>query len=346
VDYGKLIGEAWRATWRYRGLWLLGLLAPQSFGGFSFNGSFRMPFGGSPSSGGSSGTDLSSGELGAAIEQATEFLQQNAGLIAGLALVGLVFFVIVWLFFLWLGSVAAGGMAWGTLQVADDRPVTLGEAWRAGTARLGRFFRLNLILGLLAFVVGVVAAIGVIGIVLGIVAAVTGGSRWGLLLVPGGLFVGLLLLVFFLVGVLAAIVVPFAQRIMVLQECGAIDGLKRGWRLLRTRFWTGVLLWLVSVAMGLAFGFGILFAFFLIGVPLVLVGFAIGALVGTGFLLIVYVVVASLFAFALLLVAGAMTSTFQWHFWTRGFLRFSALQAAQTPLSPPPDVPPVVPATA
>src|SRR5690349_12360378 len=41
MDYGRLIGDAWNMTWRYRFLWILALFAPAGVGGCGLN--FNVP---------------------------------------------------------------------------------------------------------------------------------------------------------------------------------------------------------------------------------------------------------------------------------------------------------------
>jgi hypothetical protein len=106
-----------------------------------------------------------------------------------------------------------------------DAPPSLGAAYRAG---LGRYPSLLL-------------AVLLQGLLIGIPAAVIGGCL-GLLLLPGSLGGGSAPLILVVVLILL-LVLPIVTRLIlanqaiVLERCGAVDGLKRSWNLTSGWFW-------------------------------------------------------------------------------------------------------------
>jgi hypothetical protein len=331
VDYGNIVGEAWRLTWRYRSLWWLGLLATQSAAGISFNnlGGFPggPPLGGAPgngsggtSSAGAGATDLP--DAAAIAQRVTDFLQQYAGVIAGVLVAVVLVGLLLWFLLLLLSSVAEGGLTRATLDAAHGEPVTLGQAWHAGMRTMWRFVALNLILTVLALVTVLTSIGGIAAVLIGPLTG-GGGSKWGFGLLQGGVTVALLLLVVFVLSVIASVVVPLAQRSIVADDRGPVEGLSEGWRLFRSHFWTGIVLWLLSAVMGMLFGFAILMGLLVLAIPLGLIGLLIGAMAGQGLLLYLYIGVVALVALVLVLGAGAVTNTFQWHYWTQAYLRLA-----------------------
>lgn len=157
MDYGSLVGDAWRTTWRNRYLWGLALFAGGavgvSKGGLDWNGGMdggrgdraweRVPES-VTANGGFDWSDV--GPLGALrrgdwrmeeagaraqvfAQNAAEWAAASAGwLVAGAALVALLAVALVV-----LGLIARGGMAEATVDLATGQRSSLGRMWRAGT---------------------------------------------------------------------------------------------------------------------------------------------------------------------------------------------------------------------
>jgi hypothetical protein len=247
VDYNALIRQAWMITWRYRFLWLLGVLA---------GGAVGMP---TLNAGGSSGwrpdqqqIDRASPAVTRAGEQIATWAAANVGLLVGLALAG----VALMLALLVLSLVAQGGMAQATAELATGHVSSLRRAWGVGVHLFWRYVGLWLILigvGItLAAAIGAVTAavasaafagqgglamamggVATAAIVVGFVAfvlQVTRGMRVPRWVVAFGatLFALPVVTVFVAVGLTLSIVVAFAQRAIAIEDIGPIDALQSG----------------------------------------------------------------------------------------------------------------------
>ena len=166
------------------------------------------------------------------------------------------------------------------------------------------------------------------------VASVAGQQRVQWLSVLFGLF-GVLALVAIVASVLS-VIVAFAQRAIVLEEAGPIEGLKAGYGLVRRNLGTSVVLWLIALALSIGGGIALVIGLIVAAIPALIVGGILGLIVnavgGPGFGVGVAIVVVFLFVAAL--IGGAGLSSFQWHFWTVGYLRLTGAWPPPVPEPP------------
>jgi hypothetical protein len=308
MEFDTLIRESWSATWRYRSLWLLGLLAGGAGGGgsCSFRSSGSLPGGSFPT------------EVQPAFDQVGGWVAANLTWLilcfVVLALVGLALFA--------AGFIAQGGMAGASVALARGQQTSLRAAWRAGL-RLGwRYVGLWLLL-LLVGLVGIVVTLLIVGVVAGIgfLAARTGGG--GIALAVGlAIVVGIPLVLLLIAGTIAlSIVFIYAQRLIATEDAGPAEALGLGWRLLRGRTGPSTLVWLVSFGLGI----GAAIAGFVVLLPILALFGGAGYVAYTGSGLGAPLVVITALGVLTLLAAGillaAITNTFFWHYWTRAYLR-------------------------
>ncbi|MCJ7513502.1 MAG: hypothetical protein MUO23_11095 [Anaerolineales bacterium] len=146
MDFGEVLTRTWQITWRYKGLWVLGLLAGCGTGGG----------GGSGTGWRTSGNDS---QLGQAMLEIPGWVW--IALAIGALILILVFFV--------LGVVGTGGLIAAFRQADEGKDVSLGQAFRLGMRHFWRllgFRLLLLLLGIVAAALVFVAAIGSLGICL------------------------------------------------------------------------------------------------------------------------------------------------------------------------------------
>lgn len=322
MDNGQIISAAWRLTWRYRFLWVLGLFAGGPIGSCT------------PGTGGqfntdrfnrddSNGTDLANGDFdaGQTLDDFGAWLGDHLGLV--LAVAALVVLVVLALFVIRL--IAQGGMARATAQIAAGERPSLGEAWRAGLRLLPRFFGLFLIQIGLVLALLLIAGI-VIGVPVGIAAASGGDGLGAAAAVVAGIGVLLFLLSLILVVPLT-ISVTYAYRFIAMEGAGAMAALGAGWRLLRANVGASLLLWLISIALGIGAGIAIGIAIVIALIPLAIVGVVIYFAAGGG-ATVVYAAGAAMVAFAALWVLSGINSTYFWHYWTLAFYRLTGRAVA------------------
>ncbi len=144
MNYTTLIAEAWATTWRYRFLWVLGLLAGAT-GGTMGLGRTSLP------------------ELPSAADSFA-FLTQSWTVTALLVLAAAGLAAVAVL--------ARGGITQATIDLQSGGSTSLFQAWRAGGRWFWRFLGLLVLLGLLVTavlgaVIGATASLGAVGAVLG-----------------------------------------------------------------------------------------------------------------------------------------------------------------------------------
>jgi hypothetical protein len=349
MSYGEIIKTAWRITWRYRWLWVLGLFAGvtggSAGGGSSRSGSFPSGTSGSGSSG-----IPSLGGLGSL----SGSMLTNLLIIALAVLAVLIVLGVVWAI---LGVAARGGLVWAVNEIEDGRAARLGPAWSFGFSRFWRVFGLGLLLGLPMFVAVLLLLAGVILPFLPAIVAGTDPSPATIVPVCGVLLIGLPVLV--IGGIALSIMFEMALRYVVLQDAHVVDSAKLGWQALRGRFKDTFLMWLINVGLnvgaGLVLTIPILIVAMVFIVPAVLAGVAgqWATVAGTVGVFVLIVVVASM-------VYTAIWGTFTSALWTDYFRRFVGAgpsltaPAVQPPVGwsppagtlPPPPAPAPAPAPA
>jgi hypothetical protein len=321
VDYGEIIGSAWRMTWRYRGLWLVGLFA----GGASGSCGISSGGGGSPED-----IAQSLNRSGATLELSPALAGLGA-ILPGLIAIGVVVFLI-WLLF-WLLSVACkAAVIAGGGEAATGAVATLGMAWSRGLRSFVRLFELELLW--LVFWLIVIGLVGLYG------ASAVGGRQVDVVTALTVLFnvLGILTLVG-VIGSLLGIVLAFAERAIVLNGAGAIRGIGAAFGLIRQRFGQSFLLWLIGLTLSIGGGIAVAVGLFVAALPSLLVGAILGFLASLGGAngLAVALVVCGVLLLVVLLIASAALNTFLWHYWTSAYLRLTgALARATEPMPPVP----------
>lgn len=351
MDYGSLIRQAWIITWRYRFLWLLGILAGGAVGMPSLNG------GNSGWQTGSSSRDMQqlSPDLAAAAAGVEQWALANIGLLIGVAAAGVLLAVTL----LVLSFIAQGGMAQATADLATGHTSSLGRAWRAGLHLFWRYVGLWLVLvaaamivaAIISALVAVIALVTVAGAAPGVglaigalaVAAIvvafgvfvvqtvgeTSVPRW--LIVLGATLFGLPL--FTILAVIAlglSIVVAFAQRAIAVENVGPIDALRSGWQLARAHLGESVLTWLINVGLAIATALTALLG---IGGAVVLlggIGWALFSVAGFTAPTIAYIGIGGLTLLVLMLTVAGIANAFFWTYWTLAYLRLSGRGGGET----------------
>lgn len=296
MDYGGIVKEAWRVTWRYKILWIFGLFVGAGSG--STGGSSNYSTSGDEFPGGTSALPPEFAEFGS---QVTRWAEANIALLISLAVV-LVLVGIV----LWIVSVAArGGLIHLVSEAEDKREVRAGAGWSAGFARWWSMFGVRFVLYLpFAIVIFVI-------LMLTLLPWLVSSASTSNTLLPG-LFgacgaVIVLFLVLVVLGFVVGLIAEFAERHVMLDGQGTLESIGAGWRDLRAHFKDVLLMWLLTLVIGVAYGIVILIAFVILGVTSVFAFLATGPCGGS---------LVALALFSLLLVPGAIYGTFISALWT------------------------------
>jgi hypothetical protein len=243
------------------------------------------------------------------VNQVTSWIAGHAAVIALLAVLSL---LVVVVFFV-LAAVCEGALVRAAAEHDAERPFGLRAAWASGRATMGVIIRFRLLLVGLWLPV----AILLIALIVGAVFAFYTNN-----LAPGFVLSGIGLLVL-LAGIPYAIYLflldRMGSRAAVLEQRRAIPALVRGHQLIRQRLGRVLLVWLLSIAVGIVVGIGLACVFALLFLPVAILAAAANS-VG-GFILLG--LVALIIALPVEGFFGAQSSAY----WTLAFRRMEIDQA-------------------
>jgi hypothetical protein len=244
INISPILAKAWKITWKYKILWIFGILA-------SFNSGGRSSFNNSGGSGGD-GNDFPNGDL-------PESLRGNwqDGFFSFLneywVIITLVTCAILLLsfFFYFLGTVGKVALIHGTQKAdLDVERLTFGELWGVGVRYFWRMFGLALLVGLPIFiVVMVLVVIFIVSLVgMGNVSTETPGALGGLFAALGIFIPAICCLA--IVSIFINMILEQAKNAMVIKDLGIMDSLREGWDIFKNNFLTIIILSILLGVLG------------------------------------------------------------------------------------------------
>jgi membrane-anchored glycerophosphoryl diester phosphodiesterase (GDPDase) len=313
MDYGWVLKRAWEITWKFKGLWVLGILASCSSGG-----------GGGGGGGGSSGARTQIGPDSdprfLEIQRWIESIPPETWIVIAIVVAAVI--LVLGLVFLVLGVIGQGGLIAGFNQVEDSGTVTLAEAFRLGTANFWRllgvrivFWLAGVLLAIALVVAAILVAIGTLGIGL-------------LCLVP-------LLCVLIPVGAIVGVYVTLTQVALVTEHLTVGDAFRRSWQVLKENLGPVIVIGLIvlfgSLIIGLLLALPLIAAVLPVALVLALGGdqATTTGLVMAGLCLVVYLPV--------MIVANGALQTYVSGVWTLAYRQWTgrAKGSALTPVKAP-----------
>lgn len=323
MNYSEILSRAWQIIWKHKVLWIFGILAGCA------NSSGGGGGGGNTGRINTSNSGQAPAQLQPYIDRFQHFFQsvpQQTWILIGIGVVLLVLILIVLKIF--LGTIGTIGLIRGA-QLADqdlEAHLTFGELFKGSLPYFWRVFLLNLLVGIVAFFVAIFLAVGFI---LGTV--ITFGI--GLIcLIP-------LLCLLVPVAIAIGVIIEQATIAIVVEDLGVMDGLRRGWEVVKTNAGSMVVMWLI---LGLAIR-GIVGI--ILGLPMILVfaplliGLFANAQQALQTGLIVSLVCCAAYLPVLIILGGILESYVR-SAWTLTFLRLTKpAQTSPEPLPEPPAEP-------
>ncbi len=302
-NFGEVLTRAWQITWKYKVLWIFGILASCSGG----NG------GGGGGGGGNTGfsTGPSDFNVPPEIQRFIQMMEDAVGWVENNLWIFIVLGVVVLLLValsIFLGTVGRIGLIKGSYQAEmGAERLAFGELFSASLPYFWRVFGLSFLIGLAFFVLIVPL------VLLGIFTAGVG-------------FLCLLPLICLLVPVAIAVGILIEQtnRAMVLEELGIFDGLRRGWEIARSNI--GPVIVMALILFGISLVLGIVFALpvFIVVIPTI---FTFAAGKGQSFTpLYVAMVCICLYTPVAWLLNGIL-STYTQSAWTLTYMRLTGTPA-------------------
>lgn len=326
MNYGELISKAFTMTLHYRVLWWFGLgLVLTGHGGCSPPVS---GFGGRP--GGREGAPEFAGEPPAWLIDLVRTVRVEGiiAILAGLLVLAFVLTLVLQL----AGAICQGALIY--LVDAADRgaPLSFSAGLEAGIRSMWRLFLIALLV-FSPFVLTILVMVAVA--IASVIAAFAGLQEFDaarvlavLALVCLGIpFLCLIIVAAFLLSVLAIL----AQRAVVLEQLGVVAAIRRGWALLRARFWDFVLLSLIWLAIGIVVGMIMALPAVLLAVPFALVMTTQEP--GPGLIALLVVLVLAFVVYAVLI--SMLNAVFSSALWTLAYKRVAGWQPQTAPAPVP-----------
>jgi hypothetical protein len=300
LNFGEVLTRAWQITWRYKILWLFGILA----------GCNRSSGGGS-----SSNYQVSQDQTGPQfqqfeqwMEQAGNWMTENWWIFVLLILVALVLIAVS----IFLGTIGRIGLIRGTLQAEGGAAsLSFSELFSGSLRHFWPVFGLSLLIGIIfAAIIGSLVVAGI----------VTAGIGF-LCLAP-------VLCIIVPVTIAVNLILEQAFVAIVKENLGIVDGWKRGLEVARANIGPILLMGIILFVIGLVAGVLIALPAILIVVPSA-IAFAAGQgqdmtpLMIAGVLFLVYL--------PILLVLQGILNTYMGSAWTLTYLRLTAPKEDNTP---------------
>ena len=277
MDYGEVLSKAWEITWKFKVLWIFGILAACSTGrgsNFNFNNSYQT---------GGNGFSGSTPNLPPALMDGLyrlSHLLENPTFLWKLVASVLAVVCVIILVEIFLGTMGRIGLIKGSAEAdAGAAKLTFGGLWRESTPYFWRVFWLSFLIGtpVVVIFIGIVfAAITILTMsvgALGSAPALSGGGSNGsalLILIPLLCVICLLSCVVFILAIILGFISTQAERAIVLENRSILDGFRRGWEVLTKNFGPILLIWLVTVVIGVVAGIVVALPLFVVMVPLMI----------------------------------------------------------------------------
>jgi hypothetical protein len=300
MDFGYVLKRAWEIIWKFKVLWIFGILASCGQAG---------------SSGGSnSGYRVSAQESNFGPQVQGFFNQLDPAAIAFLIALGILAIFAMIILAILLGTVGRIGLIRGTMKAEQGAArLTFGELWRDGLTYFWRVFGLNLLIGVVIFLV--ILAIFIPGAIL-----------TGLTL---GLFAFCLIpMTCLLIPVMWAVYVVIEQAniALVVENLSIMKAISRGWDVVRNNIGNMIVMSLILIlGVGLIGGAVIGLPLLIVATP-AMVGFASGTtdairngMIISGLFFIVYL--------PLLLLFSGILRAYTASAWTLTYLRLTTKPA-------------------
>ena len=298
MDFGEVLGRAWRIIWKHKILWIFGIFAGCSRGG-----------GGG---GGNSGSRISgSGGSNPPFNQyATEFSNWIGSHPWVVVLFVLVLFVLVILAAM-LSSMGRIGLIQGTFK-ADGGAEHLGfaELWDQSLPYFWRIFWLSLLVGVLAIIVSV----SIIGA--GIAFTVITLGLGVLCFLP-------LICILFIALWFLGIVVQQAEVAIVLEDRGIAAGLQRGWDVFRQNLGPMLIMWLILAVISVVVSVVLAIPILIVVVPAVIVFAANSEAARVSYVPLIVALACCAVYFPFLLVLNGILMSYLQSAWTLTFMRLT-----------------------
>ncbi len=304
-NFGEVLTRAWKITWKYKILWIFGILASCSRGGAGGDGGGGSRIWEEDANGYS---PFNTGEVERFFGGIGDWLTANWWAII-LIVLGVLLLIAICIF---LGTVGRIGLIRGTLQAEEGaEKLSFGELFRGSMPYFWRVFGLTFLIALISWLLFMPF------ILFGVLTAGIG-------------FLCILPLICLLIPVSIAIylIVELANVAIVKENAGLWDGFRRGWALTRDNAGTvilmGLILLIISIVVGVVFVLPILAIFLPTGLA-----FAAGD--GGSMTPLIIGGLCFTLLLPLMILASGILNTFMGASWTLTYLRLTPPKPEEAP---------------
>ena len=328
INLGEILTKAWQITWKFKVLWIFGILA-----GCGANNGSRYNFNSNTRNFGGNGGN---GQLPEAFRQfqnlqPEELFRRFADQYLAIVAIVILILCVLWVLFYALGLLGKIGLIHGASQVdSGAETLTFGEIWNGSLPYFWRMVGLNLLVGLPFFLLVVILLLGLF--FFGVSAFSTNPSGAGLGAAVLGLIAvfGTLLCLVSLLALIVNLLVEQAENAIVVEDLGILESLGRGWQVFKSGFLSVIL---IALILGVISGIAGLVIAIPIAIPLVLAIFAlVGTSVGGSSSLVPMLIVAGgcfLLYLPVLLIGGGIIQVYSQSARTLTYLRLARLLEPQ-----------------
>ena len=319
MDFGEVLTRAWKIVWKFKILWIFGILAScgtRGGGGFSGGGSNYQ-------TNGTPGQIPNVPNLPPGVEdnllKFVRFFENPVVIIVFISLICAL--ILLTIFFSIMGRI---GLIKGVVDAdAGAERLGFGELWKSGLHYFWRILALSLLIGSPILLFYLALVIGGLLIFLTYLSGSQGSSLGAaapalLALIP---VICVLVCVVFLFAIVISFLAPQAERAIVIENEGVISGLRRGWSVLTKNLGPILIIWFITVVIGVAAGILVALPLFIILVP-AFIAFVAGGnnpsftpLIIAGSCFVAYIPVS--------LVANGILTAYLESVWTLTYLRLT-----------------------
>ncbi len=248
MDTGTLIKRGFSIWWQHKALWIFGMLLVLTGrgSGISFNFNFEP-------------------DSLATVPAETIFRNLRAiglsdtspeAVVSWLITVSVVVLIAGIILTLVIGNLVEAAAIWQTDQANQGGQIDLAASFANGLRRLGTLIGVDLIL-LSPMLIPLIILIGsTIAIAVNVITMIGDGPGVDMLI--GSVIAWLAVficvgLIVFIYGIFLSLLRPLAARACVMEALGPVASLKRSWQLLRRQIGTVLVIWLITVGVGVVY---------------------------------------------------------------------------------------------
>jgi hypothetical protein len=329
INIGEILSKSWKIVWKFKVLWIFGILA--GCGGGNGN---RFNYNGGSNGGGGSGNG-NTGQIPDFLRQfqymrpeqaIREFINQYLAIIVGVILL----LCVLWFLFYFLGVMGRIGLIKGAGKAdAGVESMSFGELWTEGLPFFWRMFGLNLLVGLPFFLLIVILLAGLAFAGFSAFRGDMSNAGTGVMLVGAiGVFFAFMCVIS-LISLVVGMIVEQAQNAIVLEDLGILESLGRGWSVFKSGFLSVVVIAIILGVIGWIIGLVMALPMIAIAVPAV-IGMAAA---GTKNFIVPLVIAGGccVLYFPVLLVLSGILQSYTQSVWTLTYRRLTDLMKPVLP---------------